>query len=72
MTERLLRVLRKNGFRRGIRGGHPLWVVLGASAWMVSRARRRDDSVIYRTLLVPGERLTVTARHPGGVELPGD
>lgn len=70
--DRLLRYLQKNGFRRGFRGGHPLWYVLGASAWMVIRVRQRDDDVVYRTVLQPGERLMVTTRHRGGTELPGD
>jgi hypothetical protein len=71
-VERLLRYFLKNGFRRGFRGEHPVWFVIGASAWLLIRARRRDDDVIYRTVLLPGERLVVETRNPGDAKLSGD
>jgi len=70
--ERILRYLLKNGFRRGFRGEHPIWFVVGASAWLLIRARRRGDDVVYRTVLRPGERLVVATRDPGAAEPSGD
>ncbi|MHB1548228.1 MAG: hypothetical protein ACYCX8_05765 [Acidimicrobiales bacterium] len=57
------RVIR-TGFRRGLRGGDPLWLVLGASAWMVRRARRSRHEVVYRTRAEPGDRLEISLRSP--------
>ena len=70
--ERILRYVVKNGFRRGFRGEHPIWFVVGVSAWLLIRARRPDDDVVYRTVLRPGERLEVVTRDPGSAELSGD
>jgi hypothetical protein len=70
--ERILRYLMKNGFRRGFRGEHPIWIVVGASAWLLIRARRHGDDVVYRTVLRPGERLVVATRNPGPPEPSGD
>lgn len=70
--ERILRYLLKNGFRRGFRGEHPIWFVVGVSAWLLIRARRHDDDVVYRTVLHPGERLEVITRNPGSAEPSGD
>ncbi len=59
----LLRFIRVQGFRRG-RTGSSAWFVVGTAAWMIARARRRDD-VVYRTELKPGETLVVAASPPG-------
>jgi hypothetical protein len=58
--ESLLRWFQVKAFGRGFRGYHTAWFVVGAAAWMILRARNRDD-VVYRTVLKPGERLTVTS-----------
>jgi hypothetical protein len=63
-VERLYRFLISNGFRRGMRGGRPAWFVLGASAWLLNRSRKKRDEVVYRTQLQPGEGLIVTTRPP--------
>ena len=62
--ERFYRFLISNGFRRGMRGAHPAWFVLGASAWLLNRSRKKRDVVVYRTQLQPGEGLIVTTRPP--------
>lgn len=62
--ERLYRFLSSNGFRRGMRGGHPAWFVLGTSAWLLNRSRKKRDEVAYRTQLQPGEGLIITTRPP--------
>jgi hypothetical protein len=59
----LLRYLQLKAFGRGFRGYHTAWLVVGAAAWMVLRARNQED-VVYRTKLKPGEHLTVTTRNP--------
>jgi hypothetical protein len=59
----LLRYIQLKAFGRGFRGYHTAWLVVGAAAWMMLRARNQDD-VVYRTVLKPGERLTVTTRNP--------
>jgi len=64
-VERLYRFLISNGFRRGMRGGHPAWFVLGTSAWLLNRSRKKRDDVVYRTVLQPGEGLIVTTRPSG-------
>ena len=59
----LLRYIQRKALGRGFRGYHTAWLVVGAAAWMMLRARNQDD-VIYRTVLKPGEGLTVTTRNP--------
>lgn len=56
--DRLLRMAQSRGLRLGLRG-NPIWLVVGASAWMLLRARRPGQDVVYRTELAPGETLTV-------------
>jgi len=63
-VERFYRFVISNGFRRGMRGGNSVWFVLGASAWLLNRSRRKKDGVVYRTALQPGEGLIVTTRPP--------
>jgi hypothetical protein len=58
-VDSLLRYLFRSAFRRGARGQHPVWFVVGASAWMLVRARRSREEVVYRTVLHPGEALIV-------------
>ncbi len=62
--DNLLRYLQLKAFGRAFRGYHTAWLVVGAAAWMINRARNRED-VVYRTLLKPGERLVVTASRRG-------
>jgi hypothetical protein len=63
-VDNLLRYIQLKAFGRGIRGYHTAWLVVGAAAWMINRARHQDD-VIYRTVLKPGERLVVQTSRPG-------
>lgn len=59
----LFRFIERRAFGRGMRGANTAWFVIGAAAWMIMRARHRED-VVYRTVLKPGERLTVSATPP--------
>jgi hypothetical protein len=63
-VESILRLVQRQGFRRGVRGGSSLWLIAGASAWMLLRERRGRSRVVYRTVLQPGEQLTVATRPP--------
>jgi hypothetical protein len=71
MLDRLLRSFQARAFREGWRGLHSAWFVIGAALWMVNRSRRRDNEVVFRTKLQPGEGLLVTTRAPGSLP-PGD
>ncbi len=59
----LFQYLQMKAFGRGLRGYHTAWVVVGVALWMLNRARHQDD-VVYRTVLKPGERLSVSTRAP--------
>jgi hypothetical protein len=63
-VDRIFRLVISKGFRRGMRGGHPLWFVVAASAWMLNRARKNRDDLVYRTQLRPGEGLVITTGDP--------
>jgi hypothetical protein len=47
-----------------MRGGSPVWFVLGISAWALNRSRRKRDEVVYRTVLQPGEGMILTSQPP--------
>ncbi|MBV8463116.1 MAG: hypothetical protein JO368_07470 [Acidimicrobiales bacterium] len=64
MIDWLLRELQARSFREGMRGRGAVWFVVGAAVWMVARARR-EDGVVFRTRLEPGEGLVVTTRGAG-------
>jgi hypothetical protein len=59
----LLRYIQVRAFGRGLSGYHTAWIVVGVALWMLNRARHQDD-VIYRTVLKPGEQLTVRTIKP--------
>lgn len=62
--DRLLATLVTRAFRRGL-GGEPLWIAVGAAAWLARRSRRRGDEVVWRGRVEPGQRLVVTTLAPG-------
>lgn len=60
--ERLLRSGIRLGWRRGVAGGSPAWTALGgiaAVAWLVRRALRRSEEVVFSQRLAPGETLQI-------------
>ncbi len=59
----IFRYIERLSFGRGMRGANTAWFVIGSAAWLVMRARSRQD-VVYRTVLKPGEQLTVRASPP--------
>ncbi len=62
--ETFLRYIQVKAFGRGMRGYNTAWFVVGATVWMLLRARRSDE-VVYRTKLNPGERLVITSSPRG-------
>ena len=56
--ETILRYFQVRAFGRGMSGRNTAWFVIAAALWMVIRARRGED-VVYRTKLLPGERLLI-------------
>jgi hypothetical protein len=59
----LLRRGLRLGLDRGLLGGSPPWLVLGALAllgYLLSRAMERHQEVVIRTGLVPGDIFEVT------------
>lgn len=61
----LLETARRNGIDQGLLGGNRRWLVLGAVAWAVRAvgwAVRRDEQLLYRERLRPGQQLVVTER----------
>ena len=59
MIDRLLQRLVSKSFRRGF-GGEPVWIAVGAAAWLVVRSRKRDRPVVWSGPLREGESLTLT------------
>jgi len=62
--ETLLRYIQVRAFGRGMRGYNTAWFVVGAALWMLIRARKSED-VVYRTKLLPGERLVISGGPSG-------
>jgi len=58
--ETFLRYFQVRSFSRGMAGRNTAWFVVAAALWMLIRARRSED-VVFRTKLLPGERLLVKA-----------
>jgi len=65
-----LQYIQLKAFGRGMRGYHTAWFVVGVAVWMLNRARRQED-VIYRTELKPGERLLVRTGKPTSTKSSG-
>lgn len=58
----LLRFLRRAGIERGLFEGKRSWMWLGGIAWALhwlQRAAGRNESVVYRDELQPGESLVI-------------
>ena len=62
--ETFLRYVQLKAFGRGMRGYNTDWFVVGVAVWMLLRARRGED-VVYRTKLLPGERLVISSSPSG-------
>jgi len=63
----VLRALARAGVRRGLLGGSRAWTVLGGAAVALRLWRRltaRDEKVVFRQELAPGESLLVSSQPP--------
>jgi hypothetical protein len=59
-VDRLLATIVSRAMKRGLRG-EPLWLVVGAGAWLFRRARQKSDETIWRGRIEPGEHLEIRA-----------
>jgi hypothetical protein len=62
-----LRYLVRNGLRRGLLGGEPLWLAIGGGALAVQvvlRVMRRQPRVVFSEKLEIGESLVIEHRPP--------
>ena len=58
----LLPWLRNRSLTRGVLGGHRFWLIIGAVVWglrAIKWAWPKEESVVYRTVLQPGETLEI-------------
>ena len=62
--------LQSAGIRKGFFGTSRPWLIVGVTAWAIRRARglvRREEAVVLREPLRPGESLLIThTREPHG------
>jgi hypothetical protein len=61
VVDRLLGRLVSRSFRRGL-GGEPVWLAVGAAAWLVVRSRNKDKPVVWSGTLGEGQSLVLTNR----------
>ena len=66
MFETLLRTLWANSWRRA-RSGSRAWTVVAVAAGglrLIRYVARDEDKVLYRTVVMPGDRFAITATPP--------
>lgn len=59
----ILDALTSRSWRRGLHG-QPMWLAVGAAAWLVRRSRRSAGRVLWSGPVAEGQRLVVTTRPP--------
>ncbi len=59
LIDRLLGRLVSRSFRRGL-AGEPVWLAVGAAAWLVVRSRKRDKPLVWSGTLDEGQSLVLT------------
>jgi len=64
VVDRSFERLISRSFKRG-RAGEPIWLAVGAAAWLVSRSRKRNKPVVWSGKLHEGDRLVLTSRGAG-------
>lgn len=63
----LIRFGLRRGWRDGVLGGDRKWLYVGAGALLVRwllRALSKEEAVVYREVLSPGQRLVITHEPP--------
>ncbi len=58
----LLRRLFRTAARRGLGGEHWAWFLIAGAAYLLRRARSKDQRLVTSSRLVPGDRLLITVR----------
>jgi len=64
---RLISLALRHGWRKGVVKGNRAWLYAGGAAVLVrlfQRAVAREESVVYREELQPGETLTIAHQRP--------
>ncbi len=61
VVARLLGRLVSRSFRRGL-AGEPIWLAVGAAAWLVVRSRNKDKPLVWSGNLAEGQSLVLTNR----------
>jgi hypothetical protein len=72
VLDRLLGRVVSRSFKRGL-AGEPVFLVLGAAAWLVVRSRNKERPVVWSGTLNEGEKLVLTnfGREDPGTKQPG-
>jgi hypothetical protein len=72
VIDKLLGRLVSRSFRRGL-AGEPVFLVLGAAAWLVVRSRNKERPVVWSGTLNEGDKLVLTnfGREGPGNDEPG-
>lgn len=63
LSGRLIRLLLRQGWRRGVVGGSPAWTAvcgLGVLGYLAGRAWHREPEVVFSEKLSPGEVIRIT------------
>lgn len=63
MIGRLIRHLMRQGWRRGVLDGSPVWTTVGGVAllgYLAGKAWRREEDVVFSEKLAPGETIRIT------------
>ncbi len=64
---RIVTLLRRNGFRRGILGGSRGWAAMAIATWGYTKLKglaERDAEVVFSEELKPGQRLVISNDRP--------
>jgi hypothetical protein len=60
---RVVRILRRNGVRKGIFGGSRGWAAVAVGTWgytTLKRMARREPELVFSEELKPGERIIIS------------
>lgn len=61
LVDRSLGRLVSRSFRRGL-AGEPIWLAVGAAAWLVVRSRNKDKPLVWSGTLEQGQSIVLTNR----------
>jgi hypothetical protein len=64
---RVVRILRRNGMRKGILGGSRGWAAVAVGTWgytTLKKMARREPELVFSEELKPGERIIISNNRP--------